>query len=151
MLWCYNSNIIEKELEMKNKKLPLNENEINIMSIFWTQDQPMIASDFIKFNPTLSIHIIQRTLKKLMDKEFIEVDKIVRSGKVFARSYKAKVTQEEYLQMEIQSYYPNRDKEIDFSKVVVAALLDEAQNDKKVIEELEKFIAKKKKELEIEH
>lgn len=47
---------------MENKKLPLNENEINIMSILWTQGQPMINSDFIKFNPRLSIHIIRRTL-----------------------------------------------------------------------------------------
>lgn len=125
----------------------LSELELTIMNVLWTSEKPLIASEIAAANEILTVPTVQRLLKKLLENDFIEIADIVTSGKVLARSYRAVKTQQDYMKIQLSSYYPDKSQEIDFSKVVVAALLNEAHNNEAVISELEKFLLQKKREL----
>lgn len=126
----------------------LNAHELAIMNVLWNSKKSMIASEIVEADPSLTIPTVQRLLKKLMEKRYIKVAEIVTSGKVLARSYSAVKKQEDYMKFQIKSYYPDQTHEVDFSKTVVATLLNEAHNDITLISELEDFLNQKKKELE---
>lgn len=126
----------------------LNAHELAIMHVLWNSEKSMIASEIVEADASLTVPTVQRLLKKLLEKKYIKVAEIVTSGKVLARSYAAIKKQEDYMASQIKSYYPDKTQEVDFTKTVVATLLNEAHNDRQIISELEEFLQEKKKELE---
>ena len=66
----------------------LSKRELDVMNVLWEAGRPMIASDIPGVQPSLSINTVQSVLKKLLMRNFIEVDKIVHSGTVLTRSYR---------------------------------------------------------------
>jgi len=44
---------------------PLSKREKEIMSILWTSEQPLKASEIVKLNPNLTMNTVQSVLTKL--------------------------------------------------------------------------------------
>lgn len=129
------------------RNLKLTRREQDVMCVLWESEKPLIASEIAERNPDLKIITVQTVLKKLMEKELIEIADIVQAGKVLARCYRPVVTQEEYLKNEFQTLFPDEKKSTLFSKTVVAALLDEPDTDEAALNELEEMINRKRMEL----
>lgn len=127
----------------KKEEFALSKRELDIMNVLWAEGKPLKASDIPLRRPELSINTVQAVLKKLLQRGFIEVARIVQSGTVLSRSYSPVITPEEYAVKYVKSeIYP-------FDKILsntgyLCALFDNAENDDELIEELEKFIQQRK-------
>jgi len=123
----------------------LSKRELDVMNVLWEAGRPMIASDIPGVQPSLSINTVQSVLKKLLMRNFIEVDKIVHSGTVLTRSYRPIISSEEYaVKFVTKEIYPF-DKFLSRASLF-NALFDSAENSEELIGELEEFIQKKKSE-----
>lgn len=140
-------------MTISENKYKLTNREREIMEILWESSESLTASEITGKKEALSINTVQALLKKLLKKELIQVNRIVYSGTVLCRSYCPSVSPEAF---ETQRYIENM-KELekgDFSSSrFVAALLDLEEDSGKAlkeIEELEKLLEEKKKELQKE-
>lgn len=124
--------------------LNLTKREIDIMNIFWKENRPLIASDFPKFDSSLTINTVQAYLKKLKEKGLIEVADIVYSGTVLTRSYKFTVNQDEF---EAKKYLNSINSHKINVSSLVATFLNTQDEDtaREEITNLEKLIQKQKK------
>ncbi len=77
--------------------------ERDILSILWSADKGLIASEVVKYRDDLTINTVQAVLKKLLRRNLIEVDQIVYSGTVLSRSYKPTLTEAEFQTQMIES------------------------------------------------
>lgn len=126
----------------------LTNREIDILNILWNHQEPMVASDIVKQNDTLTINTVQATLRKLLKKELIEVANIVYSGTVLCRSYRPSMDSKEFALQEFVSQFHKLDQGITASNLVATLL--EQQDDEVALEEinkLEKLLKEKKRML----
>lgn len=133
---------------MKNNRI--SDRELDIMHVFWEKGEPLIASEIVAFNPELSISTVQTSLKRLIKKEYLKVEDIVYSGKVLTRRYVATKSPNDYVIDEMQAALPGFTKGNALSASVFSALLNGEQNEKELLDELEKLVDKRKKELDQE-
>lgn len=122
-------------------KKRITKKQLEIMKILWSSDKPLIASEILKRNDSLNINTVQACLRALVNKQFIKVADIVYSGTVLTRSYTPLVSREDFLETACQDI-------IGKAKVssLIASLIDTETNLDE-LEELEKLIEQKKKEL----
>lgn len=122
-------------------KKRITKKQLEIMKILWSSDKPLIASEILKGNDSLNINTVQACLRALVNKQFIKVADIVYSGTVLTRSYTPLVSREDFLGTACQDI-------IGKAKVssLIASLIDTETNLDE-LEELEKLIEQKKKEL----
>lgn len=122
-------------------KKRITKKQLEIMKILWSSDKPLIASEILKRNDSLNINTVQACLRALVNKQFIKVADIVYSGTVLTRSYTPLVSREDFLGTACQDI-------IGKAKVssLIASLIDTETNLDE-LEELEKLIEQKKKEL----
>lgn len=124
---------------LANKKSQLTRRELDIMNILWDASKPLVASEFIKSNPALSISTVQTVLKKLVSKKFIEVDSIVYSGTVLTRSYRYLVSKKDYEKQALSaSVLALKENNMTLS-AFATAFFDLEKNNKKALAELEKL------------
>lgn len=123
----------------KNKKLSAR--QLQIMEILWSSSESMTASSIEQQSEDLQINTVQASLRSLLKKEYIKVDKIVYSGTVLTRSYKVIVSRDEYLSMSCEEL-----TKFSSSLAIVANLVEE-ETDEQLLTELEKLITERKKEL----
>lgn len=121
-------------------------NEMKILKILW-KESPLLASEIVERDQNLKTPTVQRLTQKMLKDGIIEVADIVQSGKVLARRYCPILTAEDYMNMELKTYWPIMNNKTDFSIGVVSALLNGAEDEKATISELERFLDKKRKEL----
>lgn len=115
--------------------------ELEIMKILWNSESPMIASEIANANITLNINTVHACLRSLSKKDAIKVANIVYSGTVLTRSYTPIVTSEEYFG-DLYNDILGKKKE----NLLIRSLID-TQTDMTELENLERIIAQKKKEL----
>ena len=115
--------------------------ELEIMKILWNSQSPLIASEIANANPTLNINTVHACLRSLSKKDAIKIANIVYSGTVLTRSYIPTVTNEEYFG-DLYNDILGTKKE----NLLLRSLID-TQTDITELENLEKIIAQKKKEL----
>ncbi len=127
----------------KKEEFALSKRELDVMNVLWAEGKPLIASEIPERQPALSINTVQSVLKKLLHRGFIKVAEIVQSGTVLSRSYVPVIMPEEYAVRYITSEIYPFDKMISRTGYL-SALFESAENDKVLIEELEKFIQEKK-------
>ena len=96
----------------------LSEREMNVMQVLWK-----------------------------LDKGYVQVIDTVQTGKVFARRYKAKKTQDEEIEEKIEKCMKNSRNPMSFVNTITAALLNGAVDEESVIDELERIVQKRKKEI----
>lgn len=119
-----------------NKEVRLTNRELDIMNILWNSSHSMKASSICKASDTLSINSVQATLKSLLKKNAIEVDKIVYSGKVLTRSYKTTLSIGQYIKHNFSF------KTFD----IIKSLID-LENDLSKLEEISKLLEERKSTL----
>jgi len=128
----------------------LTKREKDVIKLLWKSDKPLTASEISKCSEIISISTVQTVLKSLVKKGFVEVADIVYSGTVLSRSYKTTISSRQYeMQKFVHSFKELVDKDFTTSSFVTT-LLEREDNDKKALaelEELEKMIKKRKKEL----
>ena len=78
---------------MKNNYL--SEREMNVMQVLWKYEKPMTVTEIVESEKELTTPTVYTVLRKLLDKGYVQVIDTVQTGKVFARRYKAKKTQDE--------------------------------------------------------
>lgn len=122
-------------------KKRITKKQLEIMKILWNSDKPLIASEILKKNDSLNINTIQACLRALVTKQFIKVDGIVYSGTVLTRSYSPLVSQEEFLGTACQDIIGKAK-----TSSLIASLID-TETSLEELDELEKLIEEKKKEL----
>ncbi len=124
---------------MKNR---FTKKEVEILKTLWSNDKPLIASDIVKFNSSLNINTVQAGLRSLLSKNSIKVADIVHSGTVLTRCYVPILSKEEYFDALYKDIIGDEKKIFPLIKSLIdtKTTLDE-------LEELEKIIAHKKREL----
>lgn len=133
-------------MSRRKTELSLTKKELDIMSILWESDVPLVASEISKRDLSLNINTAQAVIRKLLDKKYIDIADIVYSGTVLSRSYRPTISQKE---LAIQQFTKNFEEENNNISIpnVVATLLKHEKNEKKVIDELEKLLEERKKKL----
>lgn len=128
---------------MPTKKIfKITPKEKDILEVLWDSDTPLLASDIPKLNPYLSISTVQLALRNLLSKNIIEVANIVYSGTVLSRSYQPLISREDFF----VNSFKNLDNTIS-TQNIVATLLKHEKNEASTIEELEKLLTERKKQL----
>lgn len=134
----------------KLSSVKLTNRELEIMSILWNSEVPLMASEIVKLGNELTINTVQAVLKKLLARNYIEIADIGYSGTVLSRSYKPTLTADEYeMNKMLDSYRRMTDKSNGMSRFV-ATLLEEEKNTSQLlseIEELETILKSKKEDL----
>ena len=125
----------------KVMKKRFTKKELEILKTLWNSAAPMIASEIAKANNALNLNTVHACLRSLSDKGAIKVDDIVYSGTVLTRSYVPVITSEEYFG-DLYNDILGTKKE----NLLLRSLID-TQTDITELENLEKIIAQKKKEL----
>ncbi len=82
---------------MKLKKL--TNKELDVLRVLWDSEDPLLASEIYKIDPSLNSNTVQAALRNLTKKGYIKVADIVYSGTVLSRRYSPVVTQPEYVKM----------------------------------------------------
>ncbi|MDO5755606.1 MAG: BlaI/MecI/CopY family transcriptional regulator [Tissierellia bacterium] len=128
------------------KVLNLTANEESILQTLWEQDRPLSRSEILRLTEdrewkTTSFYGL---LNKLLERNLIEVDGIVPTGKNFGRAYVPTVTKKEYdlmkLEQNMESVKPDKDVFFKFvSNLVKSKHLDHAD-----IDELQEILNNKK-------
>lgn len=115
----------------------LTKRENQIMDILWDYNQEMSANDIKLASNGLSIYTIQQVLQHLLSIGYIEVAGIGKNNKSITRLYKPIISESEYV-----SSYIKKDT---FAQLAANYIQNNDNLD--AINDLEKLIQKKKKEL----
>lgn len=133
---------------MKQIKFSLSSNEKQILETLWRENKSLTRSQLIDLthNKTWekgSIHVL---LNQLLNKNAIEVDNIIKTGKSYGRTYKPTLTKEQYELMQLSNVF----KEINPSKASLknffSALVESEVLEDNTLEELENLIKQHKKD-----
>lgn len=129
----------------KNK---LTKMEKKVMYILWQTPEPLLISDIVSIDTSLPLTSVQRLMRNLLEKGYVEVADIVQSGKVLGRRYRAKEIPDDILYSEVEGFLPFLKNKTGFSKRLIASLLNNEENEKETLDELENFIKMQKRSLE---
>ena len=123
---------------MKLKKL--TNTELDVLRVLWDSEDPLLASEIYKIDPSLNSNTVQAALRNLTKKGYIKVADIVYSGTVLSRRYTPIVTQPEYVKM----FFPATPEEkVTFMEGFIKDIDDISE-----LEAIQKLIDQKKAELE---
>jgi predicted transcriptional regulator len=124
----------------------LTENELEVMSLLWEQARALSRSEIINLLPdkswsNSSIHII---LNKLIEKEAVQVEGFVKTGRNFGRTYSAVIARNEYRDMQIRRAAGKvKGGKVDLP-AIFSALVQDEEIDGDTIAELEDILKRKK-------
>ena len=79
----------------RTNELSLTQREMDVMTILWKSETPLVASEIANSNSSLNINTVQAVIRKLLNKKYIVVADIVYSGTVLTRSYKPAISKKE--------------------------------------------------------
>ena len=133
-------------------KCKLTKRDVEILSILWNSNRSMTASEISEASPGLSVNTVQAVLRKLLKNKLIEIENIVYSGTVLARSYIPLITAQDYALAKLAMDYQIFEKQISKGAVLVT-LLDlenDPQKNSEEAQELEKILEEYKKRKSIE-
>ena len=127
----------------------LSKNEFEIISLLWKENKPLSRTEIIELSPDKtwkpsSIHIL---LNSLLEKEAIQVDGFVRTGKNYGRTYSAALTQEEYATMQFTQNMPSNTNQNENLADFIAALIQKEDIDKEVLNKVQEAIDRKKESI----
>ncbi len=126
-------------------ELSLTKREMDVMTILWESNTPLVASEITKMDDSLNINTVQAVIRKLLDKKHIEVADIVYSGTVLTRSYRPTLSKKEMTVQRFIGQFQENDK-VSIPNLVTT-LLKHEKNEQEVIEELEAMLEERKKML----
>ena len=63
----------------RTNELSLTQREMDVMTILWKSETPLVASEIANSNSSLNINTVQAVIRKLLNKKYIVVADIVYS------------------------------------------------------------------------
>ncbi len=111
--------------------------ELEVMEVFWENDEPLSISGIIEKKPSLNKNTTNIVLKNLHKAGYIYVAEIVQTKTVLARAYKAAMTREECIARELGDFNENR---LALSMVKNILVNSEIKMKESFIQELETLI-----------
>ncbi len=122
----------------------LTQTEMEIMQTFWKANRPLTLSELIEESPnkTWKDRSGFSIISHLMEKGLLREEGFVHSGKTIARTFEPSISCTEYMVSQWGEYSGN----IKFSQLF-AGLLGNKKMEPDDIRELDKLIAKRKKDL----
>lgn len=115
----------------------LTKRETQIMNILWNSDEPLSAHDILTASPELSRNTIQIVLKKLQTLGFIEIAGFGYHKNALTRTFKPVISQSDYIASSLA----------DSTSYEIAISFIQRTDNEEVLENLEKLIQEKQKEL----
>lgn len=133
---------------MKQIKFSLSSNEKQILETLWRENKSLTRSQLIDLthNKTWekgSIHVL---LNQLLNKNAIEVDNIIKTGKSYGRTYKPTLTKEQYELMQLSNVFKEINPSKSSLKNFFSALVESEVLEDNTLEELENLIKQHKKD-----
>lgn len=122
-------------------KRALSQRQLEVMQILWESEKSMTAN-VIAAETGLNINTVQASLRSLTSKKYVKVGDIVYSGTVLARSYTPTISKEEYLRMSCEELMT-----ADTRQLAAGIFISEITSIE-VLDELERMIVQRRKELE---
>lgn len=124
----------------------LTKSELEIMELMWSTDEPLTSTQIIDMSVNRSwkksyVHLL---INSLIDKGFIDIVGFIKTTKNYARTFKAKISKEQYSIGRFTSLHSFEQSDI---PKVVSALISKT-DDEELIGKLEKIIEQRKAELE---
>ncbi len=125
----------------------LTENELEVMTVLWSNDVDLSRNEIIDLSPQRSwkdnsIHTI---LNSLMKKQFVKVVGMRQSGKIYGRTYSANKTKEEYITHHISGLSPQSDKTL---IGIFSALTNDITVSEGLVKDLEEVLDNMKNRIE---
>lgn len=122
----------------------LTKSELAIMEVMWDQEDALTATEIIKVSgdkewKNSSVHLL---VNALLEKKFIEVAGFKKTTKNYARTFKPTMTREQYLTRKVLGNMSAKER-----MRIYAQLLEEI-DDAEVLDDIQKHIAVRRKELE---
>lgn len=119
------------------------ENELQVMQILWNAETDLSRKDIIERSPNRSwkdnsIHVL---LNSLMKKGAVKVVGMKPAGKVYARTFAAALSQEQYLSAQMDVTSP---KQKEAFVGLFAAFVDQADLSDGTLDELQKILDERK-------
>ena len=133
---------------MKQIKFSLSSNEKQILETLWRENKSLTRSQLIDLthNKTWekgSIHVL---LNQLLNKNAIEVDNIIKTGKSYGRTYKPTLTKEQYELMQLSNVFKEINPSKSSLKNFFSALVESEVLEDNTLEELENLIKQHKRD-----
>lgn len=126
--------------------IKLKGRELDVMNVLWSVERPLTASEICKVSPSLSINTVQAVLKGLLKRNLICVADIVYSGTVLTRSYETVLSASDYTISQFKDSLAVTKKDVS-TVGLIAALLEQEDNEVEVLNELENLLKVRKKQL----
>jgi BlaI family penicillinase repressor len=127
---------------MEKKDIELTRGEETIMELFWNAGYPLTSMELSGMTDEFNFSYVHRLINSLLNKEMIEVQGMVKSGKQYARTFLPTMTREQYGAIVMRGLGITDEKAL--ANVAVALICKPAKNDKErrenLIKELEKII-----------
>lgn len=127
----------------------LTKNEQEIMEVLWRENRALSRSEIIDLSEdrswkASSIHIL---LNQLIEKEAIKVSGFVKTGKNYGRIYAPMYSEEEYYARQFKDSRSYQQEKAASIVNFVSAFISNEEIDEQTIDNLEKLLEKKRKEL----
>lgn len=109
------------------KQITLTKSEKEIMGLLWNTDRPLTATEIVQLTPerTWKKSYIHLLINSLIEKELIQSDTLVRTGRNFGRAFIATMSKEEF---EILQITAGKNFSPDSIPVLISILLNTTDN-----------------------
>ena len=132
----------------------LTDLEVHVMKVLWDSERAMTNSEIaeeLKEETNLSVASVAQLVKRLLQKDVLEVGEHVPVANVYARTFKPKLTREEFIAGELLHIQKatSSDKNKGLKGIFAALFMVEKENgvNSQELEAIEHFIQKKKEEM----
>lgn len=122
-------------MPMNHKRL--SDREFDVMQVLWKSDKPLLASEILKESCDLNINTVQATLRKLLNKNLVQVADIIHSGKVLSRTYETTISSDEYILTEYKDILLTKTSHWN---TFFAAFMEKSSDKEQTLNELEELI-----------
>lgn len=121
----------------------MNPRELDVLSILWKSDQPMMATDIVNAGEGLTQSTVTAVLRKLLHAKLVEVAGVTHSGKVLSRTYRPTEASREAVLKDFTDNYSNFSEIISKTSLFAALLKDNGtpEESRKDIEEFKAMLA----------
>lgn len=135
---------------LRRSKEDFTVSELNILRLLWESKEALSGAEMLERLPELDLFStsIYTILDGMVDKGILKVDGKVRRGKRYARTFVPTFSQEDFTAMQVLKLTPNVSKR-DRIVGLFTALVKHDGVDAEIISDLEEFIQKQRKELDL--
>lgn len=123
-------------------KINLTKRELEVMNVLWHSGEALTIAEIENRASNISINTIRVTVKRLLEKKYVMIDKVVPQGHLLTREFRPVILKEEYLLSQLET--------TDTSLLSIVSSLVKREKNKENLEVIEKEIKEQLRILENE-